>query len=415
MFAHIPAFAGDPILSLMEAYQADSRPQKANLSIGLYYDDDGRIPVLASIGAASRRLSEQHGPHTYLPMEGMTAYRQALQRLVFGADSPALQKKRVATIQSIGGSGALRIGAEFLKRYFPGSAVWISDPSWENHQVLFAGAGLAVHTYPYYDPQTNGLRFDDMLATIGGLPARSAVLLQPSCHNPTGIDLSREQWANLIAVLRQRELIPFLDMAYQGFGEGVEEDAWAVRGLVEAGVSFLVSNSFSKNFSLYGERCGGLSVVTPDEDEANRVLGQLKAAVRRVYSSPPLHGAQLISAVLVDPELALLWSAEVTRMRERIMGMRHLLQERLQHCRSRPAQFPCRSFCAGSALKAAASSFPDSPQTRQGRAHGVSAGVGWQPRAAQGDHRHRSSRITASPRGSHLEDACSRTAEALAI
>ncbi|QUN31697.1 aspartate/tyrosine/aromatic aminotransferase (plasmid) [Cupriavidus sp. KK10] len=330
MFAHIPAYAGDPILSLMEAYQADSRRQKANLSIGLYYDDDGRIPVLGSVGAAALQLAEQHGPHTYLPMEGMAPYRHALQQLVFGSDSPALKEKRVATIQSVGGSSALRIGAEFLKLCFPGCAVWISDPSWENHQVLFAGAGVPVHTYPYYDPQTNGLRFDEMLETIRGLPARSVVLLQPSCHNPTGIELSREQWAELIEVLRQHGLIPFLDMAYQGFGHGLEEDAWPVRALVDAGVSFLVSNSFSKNFSLYGERCGGLSVVTPNEDEANRVLGQLKAAVRRVYSSPPLHGARLISTVLCDPALAGQWAAEVAQMRERIARMRRSLRERLE-------------------------------------------------------------------------------------
>ncbi|SOZ39292.1 amino acid aminotransferase [Cupriavidus neocaledonicus] len=330
MFAHIPAYAGDPILSLMEAYQADSRQHKANLSIGLYYDEDGRIPVLSSVGAAARQLAGLDDPHTYLPMEGMAGYRHALQQLVFGADSRALQENRVATIQSVGGSGALRIGAEFLKLYFPGSAVWISDPSWENHQVLFAGAGVAVHHYPYYDPQTNGLRFGDMLATIGALPARSVVLLQPSCHNPTGIDLSRTQWAELIEVLRQRGLIPFLDMAYQGFGEGLEEDAWPVRALVDAGLPFLVSNSFSKNFSLYGERCGGLSVVTPDEDEARRVLGQLKAAVRRVYSSPPLHGARLISTVLGNPALASQWAAEVAQMRERIARMRGALRERLE-------------------------------------------------------------------------------------
>ncbi len=215
MFAHVPVYPGDPILSLLEAFQADSRATRANLSIGLYYDDDNSIPVLASVREAAATVAGQSAPHTYLPMEGMPQYRQALQRVVFGADSVALRENRVATIQSVGGSGALRIGAEFLKAYFPGSEVWVSDPTWDNHEVLFAGAGLAVHAYPYYDPQTNGLRFGDMLATIDALPARSVVLLQPCCHNPTGIDLSRDQWRQLIAVLQRRELIPFVDMAYQ--------------------------------------------------------------------------------------------------------------------------------------------------------------------------------------------------------
>ncbi|EHP43059.1 aromatic amino acid aminotransferase [Cupriavidus basilensis OR16] len=264
MFAQVPAYPGDPILSLLEAFQADSRAKRANLSIGLYYDDDNSIPVLASVREGAALVAAQGAAHTYLPMEGMAQYRQALQKVIFGKDSAALREGRVATIQSVGGSGALRIGAEFLKTYFPGSGVWVSDPTWDNHQVLFAGAGLDVHTYPYYDAQTNGLKFGEMLETIDALAPRSIVLLQPCCHNPTGIDLSRAQWHELIVVLRSRELIPFIDMAYQGFGDGMDEDAWAIRELVDAGLSFAVSNSFSKNFSLYGERCGGLSIVTLD-------------------------------------------------------------------------------------------------------------------------------------------------------
>lgn len=330
MFAHVPVYPGDPILSLLEAFQADSRAARANLSIGLYYDDDNSIPVLASVREAAAMVAGQSAPHTYLPMEGMPQYRQALQRVVFGADSVALRENRVATIQSVGGSGALRIGAEFLKTYFPGSEVWVSDPTWDNHEVLFAGAGLAVHAYPYYDPQTNGLRFGDMLATIDALPARSVVLLQPCCHNPTGIDLSRDQWGQLIAVLQRRELIPFVDMAYQGFGDGLDKDAWAIRAMVDAGLSFIASNSFSKNFSLYGERCGGLSFVAADAAQAALVLGQLKATVRRIYSSPPLHGARLVSTVLNTPHLTALWEEEVASMRKRIARMRATLRHSLE-------------------------------------------------------------------------------------
>ncbi|KAF7962464.1 aromatic amino acid aminotransferase [Cupriavidus sp. UYMU48A] len=333
MFSHVPAYPGDPILSLLEAFQADSREARANLSIGLYYDDDNAIPVLASVREASAFVARQSAPHTYLPMEGMAQFRQALQEVVFGKDCAALRDGRVATIQSVGGSGALRIGAEFLRTYFPGSAVWVSDPTWDNHPVLFAGAGLQVHTYPYYDAQTNDLRFGAMLETIDALPPRSVVLLQPCCHNPTGIDLSRAQWRELIVLLQRRELIPFMDMAYQGFGDGLDDDAWAIRAMVEAGLSFIVSNSFSKNFSLYGERCGGLSFVAQTQEQASLVLGQLKATVRRMYSSPPLHGASLVSAVLNTQHLRTLWETEVASMRGRIARMRASLRQRLEALR----------------------------------------------------------------------------------
>jgi len=330
MFEHVDLYGGDPILSLLETFHADPRPHKVNLSIGLYYDAAGKIPVLGSVREAAEMVRAKQAPHTYLPMEGLASYREAVQKLVFGADSEVVRQQRVATIQSIGGSGAIRVAAEFLKTYFPNSGAWVSDPTWDNHRALFAGAGTAVHTYPYYDAATNGLKFDELIATFDALPEQSIVLLQPCCHNPTGIDLSQDQWHEIIRVAARRKLIPFMDMAYQGFGDSLDEDIWAIRAMADAGLVFVVSNSFSKNFSLYGERVGGLSVVCPTQQEAERVLGQLKAAVRRIYSNPPSHGAQLVATVLHDARLTALWHAEVTDMRERIKSMRTKLKQVLQ-------------------------------------------------------------------------------------
>jgi aromatic-amino-acid transaminase len=329
MYEHLPIYAGDPILSLHEAFLADPRPNKVSLSIGLYFDEQGRLPVLDSVRKADAKLREQERPSGYLPIEGAPEYRAAVQRLVFGADSVAVKAGRIATIQGVGGSGAIRIGADLIKAFMPGSGVWISDPTWDNHESLMQGAGLKVARYPYYDAASNGLRYEEMLACFATLPAASVVLMQPCCHNPTGIDLANEQWNGVIQVMKDRALVPFLDMAYQGFGDGIEEDAWAVRAMVDAGLCPLVTNSFSKNFSLYGERCGGLSVVCPTADEADRVLGQLKAGIRRVYSSPPLHGERLVATVLDTPALQARWVDEVTEMRERIKRMRVLLAQRL--------------------------------------------------------------------------------------
>ncbi|SDV46383.1 amino acid aminotransferase [Chitinasiproducens palmae] len=325
MFERVDAYPGDPILGLMEAYSKDPRPTKAALSIGLYYDENGDVPLLASVKEAERIAQAQALPRLYLPMEGSPAYRKGVQQLVFGADHKALAEGRVATIQSIGGSGALKVGADFLKRYFPDSQVWVSDPTWDNHTALFQGAGFTVNTYPYYDAASNGLRFDAMLDTLSGLPAQSIVLLHPCCHNPTGIDLNREQWSRVIEVVKARELLPFMDMAYQGFGDGLAEDAWPIRAMADAGVVFLAANSFSKNLSLYGERVGGLSVVCEDAESAGRVLGQLKSSVRRNYSSPVLHGSEVVAAVLGDARLFAMWEKEVAAMRERIKAMRERL------------------------------------------------------------------------------------------
>nr|WP_305777855.1 amino acid aminotransferase [Pseudomonas sp. Hg5Tf] len=330
VFKHVDAYAGDPILSLMETFKADPRANKVNLSIGLYYDAAGVVPQLAAVGEAEKRMASQpHEASLYLPMEGLNSYRQAIQALLFGAEHPAVQGGRVATVQTVGGSGALKVGADFLKRYFPESQVWVSNPTWDNHRAIFEGAGFKVNTYPYFDQGTRGLDFDGMLGALQGLSANSIVLLHPCCHNPTGVDLSQAQWQQVIEVVKARNLIPFLDIAYQGFGEGLIEDAYAIREMARAGVPCLVSNSFSKIFSLYGERVGGLSVVCDDADTAQSVLGQLKATVRRNYSSPPNFGAQLVAAVLGDAALNAQWAAEVEQMRLRILEMRQGLVDAL--------------------------------------------------------------------------------------
>ncbi|HDG8095617.1 TPA: aromatic amino acid transaminase [Klebsiella oxytoca] len=326
MFQKVDAYAGDPILSLMERFKDDPRSDKVNLSIGLYYNEDGIIPQLQAVAEAEARLNAQpHGASIYLPMEGLNAYRHAIAPLLFGADHPVLAQHRVASIQTLGGSGALKVGADFLKRYFSGSQVWVSDPTWENHIAIFEGAGFEVSTYPWFDDKTNGVRFEAFLEKLKSLPERDIVLLHPCCHNPTGADLSNAQWDDVVEVLKARHLIPFLDIAYQGFGAGMEEDAYAIRAIARAGIPLLVSNSFSKIFSLYGERVGGLSIVCEDAETAGRVLGQLKATVRRNYSSPPNFGAQVVAAILGDSELKASWLAEVEEMRTRILAMRHEL------------------------------------------------------------------------------------------
>lgn len=338
MFQHVDAYAGDPILSLNEAFQKDPRPGKINLSIGIYFDDDGRIPMLDSVRKAELQVVAEAGARPYLPMEGAANFRSAVQGLLFGAEHPALKEGRIATIQGVGSSGGLKVGADFIKRYFPDSAIYVSDPTWDNHRAVFEGSGIEVKTYPYYDPKTGGLRFAEMLAFIRALPSKSVVLLHACCHNPTGVDLTPLQWDELIPVLQERELLPFLDLAYQGYGDGIEEDAFAVRALLDAGLSFFVANSFSKSMSLYGERCGALSVVCPDAVQAANVLGQLKFVIRRNYSNPPMHGGQIVARVLTDPQLRTLWEGEVEAMRERILSMRNTLFDVLS------AKLPGRDF-----------------------------------------------------------------------
>jgi len=339
VFQNVDAYAGDPILSLMETYKQDTRPDKVNLSIGLYYNEQALIPQLNAVTQAQARL-EAHPGQTmgYLPMSGLPAYRSASQTLLFGAHHPMLEQARVATIQTVGGSGGLKIGADFLKSYFPDSGVWVSDPTWDNHVAIFAGAGFNVDRYPYFDGEKLEVNFNAMLSCLLALPPRSIVLLHPCCHNPTGSDLSRAQWDKVIAVVAERGLIPFLDIAYQGFGEGLDEDAYAVREMARLGLPCLVSQSFSKIFSLYAERVGTLSVVCASAGEADRVLGQLTATVRRNYSSPPNFGAQVVSQVLNDAALNTLWQQEVSAMRTRILQMRQSLVNALK------VALPARNF-----------------------------------------------------------------------
>ncbi len=313
----------DPILGITEAFNADTNPAKINLGVGVYYDDNGKVPLLECVRRAEALMAEQHSPRTYLPIEGLAAYDKAVQELVFGADSPVIQEKRAITVQAVGGTGALKIGADFLKRFAPdGAEVYISDPSWENHRALFESAGFNVKTYPYYDAATHGVNFDAMLAALKAMPAASIVVLHACCHNPTGADLTSAQWDQVIEAVSAGGLVPFLDMAYQGFGSGIAEDGAVVRRFVAAGGALLVSNSFSKSFSLYGERVGALSIAAASADEAARVLSQLKRVVRTNYSNPPTHGGKVVATVLATPELRQLWEQELGGMRVRIKATR---------------------------------------------------------------------------------------------
>jgi aromatic-amino-acid transaminase len=328
-FSHLEPYAGDPILSLNDAFQQDPRPHKINLSIGIYFDDDGRVPVLESVRGAESQMLAEGGVKSYLPMAGQPAMRNAVQELLFGRGSMALAQRRVATVQTVGSSGGLKVGADFIARWLPGSGVWVSDPTWDNHRAMFEGAGVAVHTYPYYDAGSGGLKFDAMCDALRTLPPKSIVLLHACCHNPTGVDLSREQWQALLPIVAERELLPYLDLAYQGYGDGLDADAYVVRLMAERGLSFIVANSFSKSMSVYGERGGALSFACADAAEAERVLGQLQATIRCNYSSPPLHAAGIVARVLGDAALRAKWEAEVAAMRERILTMRQCLHTAL--------------------------------------------------------------------------------------
>jgi aromatic-amino-acid transaminase len=330
LFSAVEMAPRDPILGLNEAFNADTRPTKVNLGVGVYTNEDGRIPLMRAVEEAENALAATHAPRGYLPIEGIAAYDQAVQTLLFGAGSTLAQEGRVITAQALGGTGALKVGADFLKRLLPDAAVAISDPSWENHRALFEAAGFPVRSYRYYDAFSNGVNRGGLLEDLKNLPARSIVVLHACCHNPTGVDLSMDDWQAILDILREREHVPFLDIAYQGFGDGIEEDAAAVRLFAESGLTFFVSSSFSKSFSLYGERVGALSIVTGSQDETGRVLSQLKRVIRTNYSNPPTHGASVVAAVLNTPELRAMWEAELGEMRERIRTMRLAMVEQLK-------------------------------------------------------------------------------------
>ena len=320
----------DPILGLNEQFAADPNPAKVNLGVGVYYDENGKLPLLQCVQEAEKLMMEAPKARGYLPIDGIADYDRAVQALVFGADSAVLKAGRVATVQALGGTGGLKLGADFLKRLRPSATVLISDPSWENHRALFESAGFPVASYPYYDAAQRGVDFAAMLGGLRQAAAGSIVVLHACCHNPTGYDITPAQWQDVVATVKERGLVPFLDMAYQGFGEGIAEDGAVVQLFVESGMDFFVSTSFSKSFSLYGERVGALSVVCESKDAAARVLSQLKRVIRTNYSNPPIHGAQVVAMVLNTPTLRAMWEGELAQMRVRIKQMREQLRRRLE-------------------------------------------------------------------------------------
>ncbi|MES2425214.1 MAG: amino acid aminotransferase [Pseudomonadota bacterium] len=330
LFTAVEMAPRDPILGLNEQFNADTNPAKVNLGVGVYYDDNGKLPLLQCVQAAEKAMMEAPKARGYLPIDGIAAYDSAVKGLVFGADSEPVTSGRVATIQAIGGTGGLKVGADFLKRLNPDAKVLISDPSWENHRALFTNAGFPVDTYPYYDAASRGVNFAGMLAALQGAAAGTIVVLHACCHNPTGYDITAAQWDEVVATVKSKNLVAFLDMAYQGFGHGIAEDGAVIAKFVAAGLSFFVSTSFSKSFSLYGERVGALSVLCDSKEEADRVLSQLKIVIRTNYSNPPTHGGAVVAAVLNTPELRTVWEKELGEMRVRIKAMRQKLVDGLK-------------------------------------------------------------------------------------
>jgi aromatic-amino-acid transaminase len=330
LLANVEMAPKDPILGVTETYVADTNPKKVNLGVGVYFDDNSKVPVLQAVRTAEQKLAETAMPRNYLPIDGLAVYNKAVQEIVFGADSEAVKSGRIVTVQTLGGTGGLKVGADLLRRLNPNAEAWISDPSWENHRALLEYAGFKVNEYPYYDAATHGLRFDDMLACLSKLPEGAVVVLHACCHNPTGVDLTMAQWEKVIDVVKKRNLMPFLDIAYQGFAEGLDADAAAVRAFTKACPAVFVSSSFSKSLSLYGERIGSCSVVTENADQAARTLSQLKRVIRTNYSNPSTHGGQTVATVLTTPELRKQWEQELGQMRDRIKTMRRALVDKIR-------------------------------------------------------------------------------------
>jgi aromatic-amino-acid transaminase len=334
MFSAVEMAPRDPILGLNEQFNADTNPSKVNLGVGVYFDDNGKLPLLECVQAAEKTMMEKPTARGYLPIDGIAAYDAAVKSLVFGADSEPVKSARVATVQGIGGTGGLKIGADFLKKLKPTAKLLISDPSWENHRALFSQAGFTVESYRYFDQAANngqgGIHFAGMLADMAAAPEGSIFVLHACCHNPTGYDLTPDQWDQVVASLKARNHVPFLDMAYQGFGFGIAQDGAVIQKFVASDMDFFVSTSFSKSFSLYGERVGALSVLCQSKNEAERVLSQLKIVIRTNYSNPPTHGGAVVAAVLNNPELRALWEQELGDMRTRIKLMRQKLVEGLK-------------------------------------------------------------------------------------
>jgi aromatic-amino-acid transaminase len=322
LFSAVELAPRDPILGLYETFNADKRTDKVNLGVGVYFTEEGKIPLLRAVQVAEQQILANPKSRGYLPIEGVASYNSAVQTLIFGEQSPLISEHRAVTFEGLGGTGALKVGADFIKRLKPGAQVAISDPSWENHRGIFEGAGFPVVNYPYYDPQTRGVNFSAMKAFLNTLPADSVIVLHACCHNPTGADLSSEEWQEIVQICQSKDLIPFLDMAYQGFADGIFEDGAAIRLFCQSGLSFFISSSFSKSFSLYGERVGALTIVTQSADESQRVASQVKRVIRTNYSNPPTHGGAIVSLVLNSSELKAMWEEELAQMRERIKQMR---------------------------------------------------------------------------------------------
>ncbi len=337
-FANVELAPKDPILGVTEQFVADQNPNKVNLGVGVYYDDNGRVPLLECVKQVEAQTVKTGAPKSYLPIDGLAAYDRAVQSLLLGADSPLIAAGRAVTVQALGGTGGLKIGADFLRKFGTSDTVWISDPSWENHRALFESAGFEVRNYAYYDAATHGLDFAGMQKALAGLAPGSIVVLHACCHNPTGVDLTAEQWTSVIELVKARNLVPFLDIAYQGFGDGVDADGEVVRRFAAADISMLISSSYSKSFSLYGERIGSLTAVTGSREESARVLSQLKRVIRTNYSNPPTFGGQTVATVLANPELRALWDKELGEMRVRIKEMRRALVDKLK------ARVPSRDF-----------------------------------------------------------------------
>ena len=338
IFATVELAPKDPILGVTEIFVADKNPHKVNLGVGVYYDDEGRVPLLDCVRQAEEQLLKQGAPKTYLPIDGIAAYDRAVQGLLLGVDNPIIAEKRAITVQALGGTGGLKLGADFLRKFGNSDEVWISDPSWENHRALFEYAGFTVRNYPYYDAATHGVNFAGMVQALEGLAPGTVVVLHACCHNPTGVDLSSEQWTRVLEVVKTRNLAPFLDIAYQGFGDGIDADGEVVRRFAAADIPMLISSSFSKSFSLYGERIGALTMVASSADEAARVLSQLKRVIRTNYSNPPTHGGQAVAITLTTPALRAIWEEELAQMRVRIKEMRRALVDKLK------ARVPARNF-----------------------------------------------------------------------
>lgn len=329
LFADVPLAPRDPILGITEAFRADPRPGKANLGVGVYFGEDGKVPLLRAVREAEAALLADGAPHAYQPIEGVAGYNRAVQSMLLGEGSPLIEAGRAATFETLGGTGALKVAADFVHRLRPGSDVWISRPSWENHRALFEYAGFTVREYPYYDPDTHGLDFDAMMRCLAGIPEGDVIVLHICCHNPTGVDLSPEQWEQVVACCGERGLVPVLDLAYQGFAEGIDADAAGLRAFVSAGLDVFVASSFSKSFSLYGERIGALTITTGNSEETERVVSQVKRVIRTNYSNPPIHGGAIVERILTRPELRATWEEELAGMRVRIRSMRESLVQRL--------------------------------------------------------------------------------------